>query len=103
MYQEYYTGKHQFGSGNMPVFVGAKYQHGHGLANILGGLFRSIILPFIKRNAPMMAGKAIKTGINLANDASRVPDTQSVKVQLLKSLKEAVEEAVSVRIRCTKE
>jgi len=27
MYQDYYTGKRQFGSGNMPVFVGAKYQH----------------------------------------------------------------------------
>ena len=91
--QDYYSGKHQFGSGNMPVFVGAKYQRGHGLDNILGGLFRSIILPFIERNAPMMADKAIKTGINLANDASwAVPFKQSVKRRLSKTLKEAVEE-----------
>jgi len=32
-------GKHQFGSGNMPVFVGAKYQRGHGLGNILADCF----------------------------------------------------------------
>jgi len=93
MYQDYYTGKLQFGKGNMPVFIGAKYQRGHGLGNILSGLFRSIILPFIKRNAPMIAGKAIKTGINLAGDASRgVPFKQSVKRQLPKALKEAADE-----------
>jgi len=92
MYQDYYTGKHQFGSGNMPIFRGAKYQRGHGLGNILGGLFRSIILPFVKRNAPMLAGKAIKTRINLASDTSQgVPFKQSFKKHVPKALKETVE------------
>ena len=92
MYQDYYTGKHQFGSGYMPIFRGAKYQCGHGLGNILGGLFRSIILPFIKRNVPMLAGKAIKTGINLASDASPgVLFKQSFKKHVPKALKETVE------------
>jgi len=92
MYQDYYTGKHQFGSGNMPIFRGAKYQRGHGLGNILGGLLRTIILPFVKRNAAMMAGKAIKTGINVVSDASRgVPLKQSFKTHVPKALKETVE------------
>jgi len=93
MYQDCYIGKNQFGGGNMPIFVGAKYQRGHGLGNILGGLFRSIILPFIKRNAPMMVNKAMKTGINMAGDvASGVPFKQSVKRRVPKALKEAVDE-----------
>ena len=93
MYQDYYSGKNQFVGGNMPIFVGAKYQRGHGLGNVLGGLFRSIILPFIKRNAPMMVNKAMKTGINMAGDvASGVPFKQSIKRQLPKTLKEAVDE-----------
>ena len=92
MYQDYYTGKHQFGSGNMPIFRGAKYQRGHGLGNMLGGLLRTIILPFVKRNVSMMAGKAIKTSINLASDASRgVPFKQSFKTHVPKALKETVE------------
>jgi len=49
MYLDYYTGKHQLGSGNMPIFIGAKYQHGHGLGNIFSGLFSSTLLPFIKK------------------------------------------------------
>jgi len=77
----------------MPIFRGARYQRGHGLDNILGGLFRSIILPFIKRNVPMLAGKAIKTGINLASDASRgVPFKQSFKKHVPKALKETFED-----------
>jgi len=93
MYQDYYTGKHQFGSGNMLIFRGAKYQRGHGLGNILGGLFGSILLTFVKRNVPMLAGKAIKTGINLASDASRgVPFKRSFKKHVPKALKETVED-----------
>jgi len=97
-------GKHQFGSGNMPIIRGAKYQHGHGL-NILGGVFRSIILPFVKRNAPMLAGKAMKTGINLASDASRgVPFKQSFKKHVPKALKRNCRRRkVSVGFRCFKE
>jgi len=77
----------------MPIFRGAKYQRGHRLGNILGGLFHIIILPFVKRNAPMLAGKAIKSGINLASDASRgVPFKQSFKKHVPKALKETVKD-----------
>jgi len=88
MYQDYYTGKRQFGSGNMPVFVGAKYERGHGLGNIFSGLLRNILLPLIKGNAPSWAGKVAKTRLNLVHDASRgVPFKQSVKRQVPKALK----------------
>jgi len=93
MYQDYYTGKRQFGSGNMPVFVGAKIQRKHGLSNIFGGLLRNILLPLIKKNAPSWAGKVAKTGLNLVRDASRgVPFKQSVKRHVPKALKEVVKD-----------
>ena len=93
MYQYYYTGKRQFGSGNMPVFIGAKYQRGHGLGNIFSGLLRNILLPLIKGNALSWAGKVAKTGLNLVRDASRgVPFKQSVKRHVPKALKEVVED-----------
>jgi len=41
----------------------------------------------------MLAGKAIKTGINLASDASRgVPFKQSIKKHVPKAVKETVED-----------
>ena len=39
MYEDYYTG--QVG-GNIPLFHGARYQRGHGLGNVIGGLFRRV-------------------------------------------------------------
>lgn len=48
MYEDYYTG--QVG-GNMPVFRGARYQRGHGLGNVIGGLFRRVVLPFLRTSA----------------------------------------------------
>jgi len=39
MYEDYYTG--QVG-GNMPVFRGVRYQRGHGVGNVISGLFRRV-------------------------------------------------------------
>ena len=47
MYEDYYTG--QVG-GNIPVFRGARYQRGHGLGNVIGGLFGRVVLPFLQRS-----------------------------------------------------
>jgi len=68
MYEEYYT--NQTGNG-MPVFVGGRHQRGHGLGSVLGRLFRHIILPFFKSNGQMMASKAIKTGLRVADDVAQ--------------------------------
>jgi len=65
MYEDYYTSQSGLG---MPVFAGARYQHGHGLGSILSGLFRRIILPFFRANGRTMASKAIKTGLKVADD-----------------------------------
>ena len=65
MYEDYYTS--QTGSG-MPIFVEARHQRGHGLGSMLSGLFRRIILRFFKANGRMMATKAIKTGLRVADD-----------------------------------
>ena len=93
MYQDYYTGKRHFGNGNMPVFVGAKYQRSHGLCNIFSGLFCSILLPFITGNASSWVGTAVKTGLNLVRDTSHgVPFKQFVKKHVPKALKEVVKD-----------
>ena len=46
MYEDYYTGPV---GGNMPVFRGSRLQRGHGLGNVIGGLFRRVVLPFLKK------------------------------------------------------
>jgi len=48
MYEDYYTGHV---GGNIPVFRGARYQRGHGLGNVIGGLFRRVVLPFLWTSA----------------------------------------------------
>ena len=65
MYEDYYAG--QVG-GDMPVFHGAKYQRGHGLGSMLSGLFRRIVLPFLKNNGKTIAANALKTGMEVADD-----------------------------------
>jgi len=51
----------------MPVFVGARFQKGHGLGSILSGLFRRV-LPFLKANSRNFAHNLIDTGLNVAQD-----------------------------------
>jgi hypothetical protein len=46
-YHDYYL--HQAGRG-YPVYVGTRYQRGHGLGSIFGSLFKSTV-PFLKRGA----------------------------------------------------
>ena len=47
MYEDYCTGPV---GGNIPVFRGARYQRGHGLGKVIGGLFRRVVLPFLQRS-----------------------------------------------------
>jgi len=75
MYEDYYTG--QVG-GNIPVFRGARYQRGHGLGNVIGGLFRRVVLPFLqrstkdvlpflKKNKKTLIRNVLKTGMEVAD------------------------------------
>ena len=51
----------------MPVFSGARIQRGHGLGSILGGLFRLLVLPFVRNNAKNVLTNAVKTGMEVAD------------------------------------
>lgn len=64
-YHDYYLS--QAGRG-YPVYVGRRYQRGHGLGSILGGLFKSAA-PLLKKGAKFLGKEALKTGLNVASDA----------------------------------
>ncbi len=66
MYEDYYMNQTGAGGG-MPVFVGARFQKGHGLGSILSGLFRRV-LPFLRANGRNFANNLIDTGVNVARD-----------------------------------
>lgn len=64
MYEDYY--KRQSG-GAMPVFVGRRYQRGHGIGSMLSGLFRKVV-PFIKDNVKNIGMNLLRTGTDIAQD-----------------------------------
>jgi hypothetical protein len=60
-YHDYYI--HQAGKG-YPVFAGRRYQRGHGLGSIFGGLFKAA-MPLLKKGAKTLEREALKTGLNI--------------------------------------
>jgi len=42
LYRDYYTTQR---GGGMPVFAGRHYQRGHGIGQVLGGLFKRFVVP----------------------------------------------------------
>jgi hypothetical protein len=54
---DYYI--HQSGKG-YPVFAGRRYQRGHGLGSIFGGLFKAA-MPLLKNGAKTLGREALKT------------------------------------------
>lgn len=68
MYDDYYM--RQTGRGSMPVYSGARYQRGHGIGNILGGLIRKVV-PFIKDNVKTIGKNLLSTGADIAQDMIR--------------------------------
>ena len=72
---------HQFGRG-YPVYVGKRYQRGHGLGSIIGSLFKSAV-PLLKRGVKTLDREALKTGLNLALDVMEGQNvTQAAKSRL---------------------
>ena len=65
LYEDYYS--RQVG-GLMPVFVGSRYQRGHGLGSTLGGLFRRFVVPLFKTHGKKVALNALRTGMDVAED-----------------------------------
>jgi len=65
LYEKYYS--YQNG-GEIPIFVGRRFQRGHGLGSILGAFFCRLVLPFFKTHGKKMLETALKTGMEVADD-----------------------------------
>lgn len=70
LYADYYG--RQSGGNAMPVFVGRRYQRGHGLAQTIGGLFKRFVVPFVaphaKRIGKQILGNVAKAGMEVVGD-----------------------------------
>lgn len=88
LYEDYYV--KQSGSG-LPHFSGARMQRGHGLANILNGLFRRA-WPVIQSGAKAFGRQFLRTGLQVAND---VADGQTFKESGMKRVPEGIKAFVS--------
>jgi len=65
LYEEYYDKQN---GGEIPVYAGHRFQHGHGLGSILGGIFRRLVLPFIQTHGKRILANAVRTGMEVADD-----------------------------------
>jgi len=65
LYEEYYQRQN---AGEIPVFVGCKFQHGHGLGSMLKGFFRHLVLPFSQSHGKEILANAVKTTAQVADD-----------------------------------
>jgi len=65
LYEEYYSRQN---GGEIPVFVGRRFQRRHGLGSILGGFFRRLVLPFFKAHGKHILANTLKTGMEVAGD-----------------------------------
>jgi len=88
LYEDYYSRQN---GGEIPVFVGQKFQRGHGLGSILGGFFRRLVLPFVKTHGKKMLASAVKTGMQVADD---VMEGQNFKQSAKRRLPEAIKRTV---------
>lgn len=84
-YENYYM--NQVGSG-MPIYVGSQGQRGHGLGNVLGGLFRSAA-PILKRGLKTAA----RSGLALVGDVLEGKNLkEAAKARAAQSIKQLVDE-----------
>ena len=78
----------------LPVFHGSRVQKGHGLGNLLSGLVRSAV-PLFKIGARALGKKALKTGIQIADDVNAgKDDKESIKSRMQRSGQELVQRTV---------
>ena len=62
---DYYTRQ---AGGEIPVFVGSRYQRGHGLGSVLGGFLRRFVIPLFTIHGKTLALDALRTGMDVAED-----------------------------------
>ena len=74
LYEEYY---HRQNGGEIPVFVGRRFQHSHGLGSVLSGFFRRLVLLFFQSHGKKILANAVKTTAQVADDAERICQTSN--------------------------
>ena len=92
LYADYYSRQN---GGEIPVFVGRRFQRGHGLGSILGGFVRRLVLPFFQAHGKKMLKNAAKTGLEVAGDVIDGRSfVDSVKSRVPAGIKRGVEDVV---------
>jgi len=81
MYYDFFVKPMRQRGAGMPVFVGARRQRGHGIGNVLSGLFRGVVgllgkgkgiaTQLLKQNKDAAISNLIQTGLNVADDLTR--------------------------------
>ena len=66
-HEQYYVGQT---GGTLPVYSGARFQHGHGIGIVLGGLAR-MAMPLLKRGLGTLGREAVKAGVGFLGDVVR--------------------------------
>lgn len=72
-------------SGGINVYAGGEIQKGHGIGNILTGLFQRAV-PLLKKGAASLGKTAIQTGVNVLNDGLQ---GKNLKASLKQNAKQA--------------
>jgi len=82
-----------------------RYQRDHGLGNVIGGLFRRVVLPFLrtsaksvlpflKKNKKTLTRNALRTGMEVADDVlERESLKSSVKMRVPQGIKRTASDA----------
>jgi len=83
----------------MPVFVGTKHQHGHGIGSMLSGLFRNVVLPFLKGNVGSLAGNVLGTGAQVLDDVVQGKSLLSATCLVPHTVKKRIREAIKAASR----
>jgi len=94
MYEDYYT--RQVG-GEIPVFVGSRYQRGHGLGSVLGGFLRRFVIPLFTTHGKTLALDALRTGMDVAEDV--LGGKQGLKESAKKRIPEGIKRTALNLIR----
>ena len=73
------------------MFAGRRYQRGHGLGSIFGGLFKAA-MPLLKRGAKTLEREVVKTALNIAVQVGNIK--QAAKSQLKSTRENLLQKAM---------
>ena len=76
----------------MPIYVGSRNQRGHGLSNVLGGLFKSVA-PVLKKGLKTVA----RSGLSLVGDVLDGKNfKESAKARAAQGIRQIVEDGEDI-------